>query len=134
MFLTHPAPPSKGAARAYMVEKMPTRHGGYRNWLENYAIPQWGALSLDEVEPMAVWRWLKSLAHTEDTPRWKKGDPLAGKTKGHIKSAMRQVFEFAMLAEMFPIQRNPMDLVEVRVRASGRRLSASSLTTNGHGS
>ncbi len=104
----------EGAARAYMVEKMPIRHGGYRNWLEKYAIPQRGALGLDEVKPMAVWRWLKSLAHTEDTPRWKKGDPLAGKTKGHIKSAMRQVFEFAMLAEIFPIQRNPMELVEVK--------------------
>ena len=109
-----PAATFEGAARAYMIEKMPTGHGGYRNWLENYAIPKWGGLPLDEVKPMTVWQWVKSLAHTEDSPRWKKGDPLAGKSKAHIKGAMRQVFEFAMLAGAFPVQRNPMDLVEVK--------------------
>ena len=104
----------EAAAQRYMLEKMPTRHGGYRNWLDKYAIPKWGELPLDEVKPMAVWQWLKSLVHTEDTPRWKAGEPLAGKTKSHIKSAMRQVYEFAMLAELFPLQRNPMDIVEVK--------------------
>jgi integrase len=62
---------------------------------------------------MEVWRWVNTLTHPEDEPRWKKGQPLAGKTKAHVRAAMRTVFEFAMLAELFPLQRNPIDLVKV---------------------
>ncbi len=100
-------------AQRYMIEWMPPRHGGYTNWLNNHVIPKWGDLLLEEIEPLQVYHWIKDLRHAEDSPRWKKGDPLAGKTKAHIKGAMRQVFEFAMLAGLFPIQRNPMELVKV---------------------
>ena len=93
----------KAAAYRYMKEKMPgrpTTAGGYRNYLENYCIPKWGESPLSEIRPMEVWLWLKA------TPR-------AGKIKAHVKSVMRQVFEFSMLADLFPVQRNPMDLVTV---------------------
>ena len=55
---------------------------------------------LGAVKPLAVDRWFLTL-------------PLAQKTKAHIKSVMRQVFEYAMLCEMFEMQRNPMDLVRI---------------------
>jgi len=92
-----------------MFERMPTRRTtakGYRNNLERHAIPQWGAFELAAVKPLAVDRWMQSL-------------PLAQKSKSHIKCAMRQVFEYAMLCELFDMQRNPMDFVRV-VSASGR--------------
>ena len=93
----------EAAARRYMAERMPKRHttgGGYRNNLEKYVIPKWGALHLGAVKPLAIDCWFQSL-------------PLAQKTKTHIKSVMRQVFEYAMLCELFDMQRNPMDLVRI---------------------
>lgn len=93
----------EAAARKYMTERMPKRHttgGGYRNNLEKYVIPQWGSLDLAAVKPLAVDRWFLTL-------------PLAPKTKSHIKSVMRQVFEYAQLCELIELQRNPIDLVRV---------------------
>jgi integrase len=93
----------EAAAQRYMAERMPKRFttgGGYRNNLEKHVLPQWGAVDLGAVKPLAVDRWFLTL-------------PLAQKTKAHIKSVMRQVFEYAMLCEMFDMQRNPMDLVRV---------------------
>jgi integrase len=93
----------EAAARHHMAERMPQRHttgGGYRNNLEKYVIPKWGTLDLGAVKPLAVDRWFLTL-------------PLAQKTKLHIKSVMRQVFEYAMLCEMFEMQRNPMDLIRI---------------------
>jgi integrase len=90
------------AARKYMLERMPQRHttaGGYRNNLEKCAIPKWGASALVEVRPLAVDRWFGIL-------------PLAQKTKSHVKCAMRQGFEYAMLFLM-KAERNPMDFVRV---------------------
>jgi integrase len=93
----------EAAARKYMAERMPKRHttgGGYRNNLEKHVLPKWGDLDLGAVKPLAVDRWFLDL-------------PLAQKTKAHIKSVMRQVFEYAMLCELFEMQRNPMDLVRI---------------------
>jgi integrase len=93
----------EAAARKYMTERMPKRHtteGGYRNNLEKYVIPKWGSLDLSAVRPLAVDRWFRTL-------------PLAPKTKTHVKSVMRQVFEYAQLCELIELQRNPMDLVRV---------------------
>ncbi len=93
----------EAAAQTYMAERMPKRFttgGGYRNNLTKHVLPKWGALDLGAVKPLAVDRWFHTL-------------PLAQKTKTHIKSVMRQVFEYAMLCEMFEMQRNPMDLVRI---------------------
>jgi integrase len=97
------------AARRYMAEKMPTRFttsGGYRNYLQ-YCIRQWGDSELVAIEPMEVWQWVNNLVHPQT------GKPLAGKTKAHVRAAMRMVYEFAMLARLYPITRNPIDLVKV---------------------
>ena len=93
----------EAATRKYIAERMPKRHttaAGYKNNLEKYAIPKWGLAGLGEIKPLAVDRWFRTL-------------PLAPKTKSHVKSAMRQVFEYAMLCELVELQRNPLDLVRV---------------------
>jgi len=94
----------EAAARAYIAsDRFPQRHTtnkSYRNYLERYAIQQFGSLAIGEVKPLLVDRWLKQLT-------------IAPKTRAHIKSVMRQVFEYAMLAELFDMRRNPMDFVRV---------------------
>jgi integrase len=104
-----PEIPFQAVASRYMAEKMPTRHttaGGYRNYLR-YCIDRWGDVPLAAIQPMEVWQWVNTLTHP------KTGKPLAGKTKAHVRSAMRLVYEFAMLAGQYPLQRNPIDLVKV---------------------
>lgn len=53
------------------------------------------------MKPAKVQEWLKSL-------------DVAPKTKGHIKALMHRLFEKAMLWELVPIERNPMELVHVK--------------------
>lgn len=62
---------------------------------------KWGATRLSRIKPVAVQEWLKALDS-------------APKTKGHIKSLMHRLYEKAMLWEMVDVQRNPMQLVEVK--------------------
>jgi integrase len=45
---------------------------------------------------------------------WLRKHDVAPKTKAHIKALMYRLFERAMLWEMVPLQRNPMELVEVK--------------------
>ena len=86
---------------------MPTRHGGYTEWLNDHVIPKWEDLLLEELELLRFYHWIKNLQHAEGSPRWKKGDPLPGKTTVHIKRALRQVFEFAILAGFFRFSGTP---------------------------
>ena len=45
---------------------------------------------------------------------WFRDLGLAPKSKGHIKAVMHRLFEKAMLWEPLPIDRNPMQLVELK--------------------
>ena len=63
--------------------------------------PRWGESSLSAVRPAMVQEWLRGLV----------GAP---KTKGHVKALMHRLFEKAMLWELLPIGRNPMELVHVK--------------------
>jgi integrase len=102
-----PADKTFGAiAKRYMQEAMPTRSttaGAYRNYIENYAIPKWGELLLDEVvtPPANVQIWLEGLER-------------APKTRFHIKGVMRLVYDFAMSRGEYPIARNPIELVKLK--------------------
>src|SRR5579864_2463996 len=46
--------------------------------------------------------------------KWFEGLDLAPKTKGHIKGLMHRLFECAMKWGLFPLGRNPMELVEIK--------------------
>ena len=73
----------------------------YLSMLDVHIRPRWGKCSIPEVKPAKVQEWLRSL-------------DAAPKTKGHIKALMHRLFEKAMLWELVPVERNPMDLVEVK--------------------
>ena len=91
------------AAQRYMASECRSdsrRAADTATTLKSTSLPEWGDLDLGAVKPLAVDRWFLTL-------------PLAQKTKAHIKSVMRQVFEYAMLCEMFEMQRNPMDLIRI---------------------
>ena len=62
---------------------------------------KWETTRLSRMKPVAVQEWLKSLN-------------VAPKTKGHTKALMHRLFEKAMLWEMVDLQRNPMELVEIK--------------------
>lgn len=81
---------------------------GYLSNLNVHILPKWGDYPLTKVRPMLVQPWLKSL-------------DLAPKTKGHIKEVMHRLFEKAMLWELVPFERNPMQLVEIKGISKRRR-------------
>ena len=62
---------------------------------------KWGATRLNRVKAVAVQEWLKTL-------------DAAPKTKGHMKALMHRLYEKAMLWEMVELNRNPMQLVEIK--------------------
>lgn len=73
----------------------------YLSILKVHVRPRWGESSLSDVRSAMVQEWLRGL----------KGAP---KTKGHIKALMHRLFEKAILWELLPVARNPMDLVYVK--------------------
>ena len=82
----------------------------YRTMLERYIRPRWGAMPLADVKPHAIELWFRELT------RVKSGEiiPVSPKTKGHIKALMHRLWERAMLWELTPTARNPLQLVEIR--------------------
>lgn len=68
----------------------------YTTQLNNWVLLKWGALTLEEVRPMAVERWLLELT-------------LAPRTKVHIRNVMHLLFKCANRWEL--IQSNPISLV-----------------------
>lgn len=74
---------------------------GYLSMLKVHIRPKWGSSPISEVKPALVQQWLRNM-------------DVAPKTKGHIKALLHQLFEKAMLWELAPINRNPMQLVRLR--------------------
>src|SRR5882762_610406 len=95
----------------YVREKLPKRHftaSKYRSWITHHVKPKWGGIPISKVKPLLVEEWLMSLE-------------LAPKSKGHVRSIMHILFNWAMKWEFIDIDRmNPMSLV--RVEGSSKRL------------
>jgi integrase len=95
----------------YIREKLPNRYSTsskYRSWLVHHIKPKWGDTPIVKVKPLLVEEWLASLN-------------LAPKSKGHIRSMMHILFNWAMKWEFIDIDRmNPISLV--RVEGSSKRL------------
>ena len=90
----------------YILEAMPERYStsqSYKSYLNGYIKPKWGDHDLVtlSLNPLWVEKWLREL-------------PNARKTKAHIKGLMHRLYEYAMKWRMMSIQRNPMELVEVK--------------------
>ena len=73
----------------------------YMTILERHIRPRWGTSELSRVRPIHIQEWLKQL---DTAPRY----------KSKIKALMHRLFEKAMLWELIEIQRNPLELVEIR--------------------
>ena len=63
-----------------------------------------------------------------EVEQWLRDLPLAPKTKGHMKSVMFRLFECAMKWGLFPLGRNPIELVEIK-NVSKRRKQTRVLTS-----
>lgn len=73
----------------------------YLNIIENHLRPKFGAECVSKISAAQVQEWFRDL-------------PLAVLTKAHIKAVLFRLFEKAMLWELIPVQRNPMELVEIK--------------------
>jgi integrase len=73
----------------------------YLSIIENHLRPRWGALTVRSITASLVAEWFKQL-------------PLASSTKAHHKALLYRLFEKAMLWEVVPVARNPMELVEIK--------------------
>ena len=74
---------------------------GYLATLENRIRPRWGTMRLEEVRPAMVHEWLVNLL-------------IAPKTKANTKALLHRLYEKAILWGLLDLQRNPMELVEVK--------------------
>jgi integrase len=73
----------------------------YLQIIENHIRPKWGKAFIAKVTAAQVGSWLKEIERS----------PV---TKAHIKALLYRLFEKAMYWELLPVQRNPMELVEIR--------------------
>ena len=101
----------------YRTEKMPTRHdtrGGYESWLRVYILPKWGESPITDLQARPVEMWLEA-------------QPLAPKSKVHIRGILNALWNYAMWKQDIPMQVNPISLVTVK-GASKRVRQPRSLT------
>jgi integrase len=87
---------------------------GYVQIIENHLRQTWGDAPMSRVTAGLVQDWFRSL-------------PRSQTTKAHIKAVLFRLFEKAMLWEVIPVTRNPMELVEIK-GASKRRKRPKVLT------
>jgi integrase len=73
----------------------------YRSMISQHIRPKWGDAFMEDVRPALVQDWLRKLE-------------LSPKYKGHIRSLLYRLFDKAMLWELLDVERNPMELVEVK--------------------
>jgi integrase len=73
----------------------------YLSVLNRHIRQRWATTPLPKMRPVVMHDWFRRLE-------------VAPKTKAHIKALMHRLFERAMLWELVPLQRNPMELVEVK--------------------
>ncbi len=93
-----------GLINRFLREALPERKGTadrYRSWILNHINPRWEAVPLSKVKPLAVEIWIKGLN-------------LAPKSKGHVRSVMHILFEWAMRWELMEYNRNPMSLLKLK--------------------
>ncbi len=90
----------------YRREELPARKSTrtwYLPWLNNYIEPQWRDYTLAQLtrSPFAIEQWIAKLK-------------LAPKSKAHVRSLMRIIFNCAMRWGLVEVQQNPISLVRVK--------------------
>src|SRR2546422_1447816 len=102
----------------YIREAIPKRRvtqSRYRSWIKNHIRPHWESVPLAKIKPLPVEKWIESLS-------------LAPKSKGHVRSVMHVLFNWAMRWELIPFQSNPINLVHIK-GSSKREREPRTLTT-----
>jgi integrase len=102
----------------YLREAIPERlttRSRYQSWIKNHIKPHWAGVPLAKIKPLPVEKWIEGLS-------------LAPKSKGHIRSMMHVLFNWAMRWELIPFQINPMNLVHIK-GSSKREREPRTLTT-----
>lgn len=100
---TKPAPSIPEACINELPERRHSTQQSHFSTLNRWIRPRWGNLQLEQVKPVAVEEWLRSLT-------------LAPKTKVNLRSLFHLIYEHARRWEL--TDRNPIDLVRQR---GGRR-------------
>ena len=93
-----------GLVAQYREERMPERQStrrGYNAWLDNHILPRWGSSPIASLQPRPVELWLQSLA-------------VSPKSKRHIRGMLRILWDYVMWRGDVRIERNPMELVNIR--------------------
>lgn len=95
-----------GLIDRYIADKLPERYStrsSYLSCLKIHIKPRWGEFTLERIAaaPFEVEKWFEQLA-------------MAPKTKGHLKALMHRLYECAMKWALYPLGRNPMELVEIK--------------------
>jgi integrase len=80
---------------SHSQKSFPSR-AAYQSYLENWVLPRWGGLKLDQIKPVAVEEWLNGITR-------------ARATKAKIRNLMSAIFHHAMRYEW--TDRNPIKLV-----------------------
>lgn len=90
-----------------------TTKRGYEAWFRNHIVPQWGKSPINALKAKPVAEWLDSLK-------------LSPKSRVHVRNLIRQLWDYAMYAEVVPTQLNPMQ--QVHIKEATRRIKPRSLT------
>lgn len=75
-------------------------------YLNYWVLPRWAKAPLVELDSRNVELWLRSIPEDEESRR--RGEGLAPKSKGHVRSAISCLWEYAMWSSHVPKQPNPM--------------------------
>ncbi|HEV2709100.1 MAG TPA: site-specific integrase [Edaphobacter sp.] len=136
-----------GLCDKYKRDELPARlstSSGYRSYLRRFK-DDWGDWRVDDLakDVMVIENWINGLTTkaTENRQSYRtdrpsgKGKPIAGrparplskKTKQHMKAFVHRLFEMAIKWGHLTMQRNPIQLVEVKGKA--RRVRIMNLIT-----
>ncbi len=94
----------KALAARYQQERLPSRRSTarvYLSWLNKHVLPEWGDKRIQDVQPLAAEKWLNGLV-------------LSPKSKVHVRNMLHLLVDFAMLAGVLEIGRNPLELVTIK--------------------
>ncbi len=104
------------------INRSATTIENYLTLFKAHIIPRWGDVALEDVESVAVEKWLRSLAFSPEAPRLKGTKyvpkPLSPSSKAKIKSRMYSLFEHGRRHKLCAT--NPIDTVRQGSKRLGK--------------
>lgn len=107
------------AIRKYKLEDMPQRESTKRSYISNleHIRKRWGKMAAAAMarDIMEVEKWLNGLKRQD-------GQPMSKKTLHNLKAQLHVLFESIIRWGGLELQRNPMDLLRIKVKAPTRKM------------